>query len=602
MPSTSYSIVATPIYSTGASRNATIIGRTTTGFTVKTFSETGAAIDVGHSAVVNATNAQLPDTITQEELDAALNSPGVSAWGYTTVGGGLLNNLNIASMSNPSPGRYEYTFTTPMPNARYSIVASSAWAGSGERTINWRDLTATGFVLEAYGADGTLGNGAHTFTVHATNAPAPKGGTGADAWGLTSSDGILTGNYNVSVTKPGGTTGQYNYTFGTEMPSRDYAVVATAAGTTGVRPVSITNKTTAGFEVHIRNSADVYTDTGHSVVVHVTNATLPAPLTQDDLLFTDGRNASEATQEFEAGIITSTISSDDGATPSTNFLLGDGVPYAVSINNTGSITGNTQGQSLLVNYTGAHDHTRPFFNINSVLGTAASTTQNISSILANVANQNTSGDVYAFHTGADTTANAGTGGAYAFYAEGTAPSYFAGKITATANLELAGTQGDLTENPANSNTIGSAVRADGVISCNMSAADKYWHIRKNVASPYIQFSGNGLSTEGLIKRSSASVTTSGIIIGTRIASDEVASAGIADALDTIKALTPNTKGFTVQDYSDYLPHLILDTDETGIDVDHVSVIPILTKALQEALARIEQLEADHQTLMNNGGY
>ena len=212
------------------------------------------------------------------------------------------------------------------------------------------------------------------------------------------------------------------------------------------------------------------------------------------------------------------------------------------------------------------------------------------------AQANTTGTLYAYHSNFESTHN--NGRVYNFYAGGTAPNYFAGKITATANLELAGTQGDLTENPANSNTIGSAVRADGVISCNMSAADKYWHIRKNVASPYIQFSGNGLSTEGLIKRSSASVTTSGIIIGfvARIASDEVASAGIADALDTIKALTPNTKGFTVQDYSDYLPHLILDTDETGIDVDHVSVIPILTKALQETIAENEALKARVEAL------
>ena len=37
-------------------------------------------------------------------------------------------------------------------------------------------------------------------------------------------------------------------------------------------------------------------------------------------------------------------------------------------------------------------------------------------------------------------------------------------------------------------------------------------------------------------------------------------------------------------------------------VDQTKLIPILTKALQEALERIEQLEADHATLMNNGGY
>ncbi len=36
--------------------------------------------------------------------------------------------------------------------------------------------------------------------------------------------------------------------------------------------------------------------------------------------------------------------------------------------------------------------------------------------------------------------------------------------------------------------------------------------------------------------------------------------------------------------------------------DQTKLIPLLTKALQEALARIEALEADHATLMNNGGY
>jgi hypothetical protein len=34
-------------------------------------------------------------------------------------------------------------------------------------------------------------------------------------------------------------------------------------------------------------------------------------------------------------------------------------------------------------------------------------------------------------------------------------------------------------------------------------------------------------------------------------------------------------------------------------VDQTKLIPLLTKALQEALERIEQLEADHATMMNN---
>ena len=34
-------------------------------------------------------------------------------------------------------------------------------------------------------------------------------------------------------------------------------------------------------------------------------------------------------------------------------------------------------------------------------------------------------------------------------------------------------------------------------------------------------------------------------------------------------------------------------------VDQTKLIPLLTKALQEALERIEQLEADHAVMMNN---
>ena len=58
-------------------------------------------------------------TITQDYSGAA-------AWGYTTVGGGFLSGLNIASMSNPSNGVYEYTFSTPMPSTQYSVQATAS--------------------------------------------------------------------------------------------------------------------------------------------------------------------------------------------------------------------------------------------------------------------------------------------------------------------------------------------------------------------------------------------------------------------------------------------------------------------------------------------
>ena len=102
------------------------------------------------------------------------------------------------------------------------------------------------------------------------------------------------------------------------------------------------------------------------------------------------------------------------------------------------------------------------FQAQPVRPTGSTTIAETTGFLAgsNLAGDNVS-TAYGFYSGLDDNTKKN----YNFYAGGTAPNYFAGKITATANLELAGTQGDLTENPANSNTIGSAVRADGVISC-----------------------------------------------------------------------------------------------------------------------------------------
>ena len=68
------------------------------------------------------------------------------------------------------------------------------------------------------------------------------------------------------------------------------------------------------------------------------------------------------------------------------------------------------------------------YNISSTLLQPVSPTANVTSFWATANNQSTSGIVSAFRTGVKADANAGTGGAYAFYAGGDAPSYFAGGV------------------------------------------------------------------------------------------------------------------------------------------------------------------------------
>ena len=61
------------------------------------------------------------------------------------------------------------------------------------------------------------------------------------------------------------------------MPDTSYAVVATCINIG--RPIGVTAKTETGFQIQTKNTSFDASDTGHSVVVHATNATLPAPVT-----------------------------------------------------------------------------------------------------------------------------------------------------------------------------------------------------------------------------------------------------------------------------------------------------------------------------------
>ena len=303
MPSISYTVVATP--GTGAiARTCAVSNKTETGFTIEVTNLEGNKANESHYLIVHATNAQLPDTITQEELDAALKSPGVSAWGFINPDGSLANGLNCTTQSLGG-GTYLVTFVDPMPNANYSAVATSTTTNGVGDTHYISNQAADSFRITCRNRDdgaGTNPADGLSFTVVATNAPAPKGGTGADAWASTNADSSSTGSFNLSVTSGG--TGIYDYTFTTAMPNAGYAVVATAEDASLARTCSVVNRTTGGFRITIVNRNGDAANSQHNVVVHATNATLPATLTQEGLLFTDGRNDSVGLQAFDAGLTT----------------------------------------------------------------------------------------------------------------------------------------------------------------------------------------------------------------------------------------------------------------------------------------------------------
>ena len=133
-----------------------------------------------------------------------------------------------------------------------------------------------------------------------SNSLPPMGGTGADAWLKCNGSGTINGSFNIaSVTKSN--TGTYDVVFTTPMPSGDYAIVGGTNGNS-TRIVRCQNISSTGFTVQVRNINNALQDSNFSVIVHASNAILPTPITEDSLLFTDGRNDATSVQAFDAGV------------------------------------------------------------------------------------------------------------------------------------------------------------------------------------------------------------------------------------------------------------------------------------------------------------
>ena len=281
MPTSNYGVVVS-IEDGQTSFASTLSSKTVTGFTVNT--NNGSALtDKPFSFTVNATNAQLPQTVTQEQIEAAINNPGLSAWGSVsadTGAGGVpqppTNGLNIASVTRSGTGTYDILFQTPMPDANYSVT------GSGSQLVYVNNPTTAGFQIVTTIDGGSATNADFTFQVAATNALPPKGTTGTDAWANVTASVSLEGSYNIaSVTSV--STGIYNVVFTTPMPTNDYAVTL---GTSNVVSVYVTpgSQTANGFQISLKTTDNAtYSAAPSSFAVFASNAQLPDTVTQEQI-------------------------------------------------------------------------------------------------------------------------------------------------------------------------------------------------------------------------------------------------------------------------------------------------------------------------------
>ena len=273
MPTGNYSI-ATGLSNVSSNNACLYSSKTLNGFDIGTYSS-GSRADNGFSFAVNASNAVLPNTLDEETIRAAAQNPGASAWAnYDGTTETINGSLNISSITRTGSGVYDVVFTTPMPNANYSVTVG------GNEENGAQNLTANGFQIVSTNGDTSR----VFFAVFATNALPPRRGTGADAWGkFQCSDGTMLGSFNIDRGENEG-TGHFRFYFDNPMPDSDYSVVAIADYGGGIS-TSIANANTESFDVRLWEpdgsaSSDA---TFVNFVVHATNATLPTTFTEEQI-------------------------------------------------------------------------------------------------------------------------------------------------------------------------------------------------------------------------------------------------------------------------------------------------------------------------------
>ena len=146
------------------------------------------------------------------------------------------------------------------------------------------------------------------------------------------------------------------------------------------------------------------------------------------------------------------------------------------------------------------------------------------------------------------------------------------------------------------------------IYCDLNAGkNRIWFNGKGGSSYYIKSRKGGEQLDAIIL-DAASITANGTPLSLFTPVDPgVAAVGITDAVTTVKSLLPHAAGFDATQLQSVLPgafstnEVVIDADEntteTVTSYNQQALIPILTKALQEALEKIETLE----TRLNDAG-
>ena len=250
MPSANYAVTLGGGAARSSIRQNT---KTANSFEILTFNSSDAATDIQVSFSVNATNATLPLTITEDQIAALIQNPVLSAWGDVNADGTVNNSFNLArnTVSRPLTGSFDIEFATPMPNNDYSVTV-----GGASLNIIVENKTTTGFRVTTH--DGANNNDwlAFSFQVAGTARNGTLGG-GADAWGTVAADGTLNNGLNCTTVR--NSTGKYTVTFANPMPNDNYAVVASihfnsTSGSTKL--ISYHSKTVNGFEVTTKSTSD----------------------------------------------------------------------------------------------------------------------------------------------------------------------------------------------------------------------------------------------------------------------------------------------------------------------------------------------------------
>ena len=626
MPSVQYAATATCALSNTNNSMISCGNFTTSGFTVRTKRD-DVPHDIGFSFVVHATNAQLPNTVTQEQIDWAVGSS-VSAWGGVngngTKGSGGLN----FSSTRVSDGLYTITFADPMPSNTYAVTATPVRGSASDSEFNAHieNATATQFNVRIRSASASV-DSAFYFMVHATNAPAPKGGTGADAWAFTSGAGNLSASYNFASCTV--SSGEYAYVFSTPMPSQNYSVTATVSSADGDRNATVMNQTAAGFTVKVVDLDGAAQTQTHSVVVHATNATLPSPLTQDDLLFTDARNASTATQEFQDGL---------RVTGDHIVVNADKTGTARTVFGGGAIDTDTTDCRLFYSaptFTGSGSI--PYVNHFQAQPTRPTGDTTVTETTGFLAGANLSGSnvttAYGFYADLGTNSNTN----WNFYAAGLAPNWFQSHVISSGAIVCTPNDDDDWEiNPPQAQAIGFSIRTSGNFLSYLGNNSGAFHTTRRQSNGDLhRFGSDANANLGAIRINSGALQ---FFDG----SDYRLKQNIADlgsAVDQVKNLRPVSYemktdpgythvGFLAHEVQQVVPQAVLgDKDavetvgtlttaegevETNVpepeaipygstweatgtrdDIQMMSkanLIPILTKALQETIAENEALK------------